>query len=113
MAILVLNYKFSSIVCHPKQLHENNRRRRDGPPLDLLNPEYNILKIAGSSFGLKHSSETIAKLKNHILTEEQKAKHLEHLNRMHANLEFKANQLDRWKRLNADPEYQAKRLAAL
>jgi group I intron endonuclease len=31
--------------------------------LDLLNPEYNILKIAGSSLGKKHSEETLAKLK--------------------------------------------------
>lgn len=31
--------------------------------LDLLNPEYNILKIAGSSLGFKHSEKTIAKMK--------------------------------------------------
>ena len=34
--------------------------------LDLLKPEYNILKVAGSSLGFKHSPETIAKLKNRI-----------------------------------------------
>lgn len=33
--------------------------------IDLLNPEYNILKTAGSTLGHKHSSETIAKLKNY------------------------------------------------
>ena len=31
--------------------------------LDILNPAYNILKIAGSSQGFKYSPETIAKLK--------------------------------------------------
>jgi group I intron endonuclease len=31
--------------------------------LDLLKPEYNILKTAGSLLGFRHSSETIAKLK--------------------------------------------------
>jgi group I intron endonuclease len=31
--------------------------------LDLYKPKYNILKIAGSSHGFKHSPETIAKLK--------------------------------------------------
>ncbi len=31
--------------------------------LDLLNPEYNILKIAGSSLGHKHTSDTIEKFK--------------------------------------------------
>ena len=31
--------------------------------LDMFNPNYNILKLAGSSQGFKHSPETIAKLK--------------------------------------------------
>jgi hypothetical protein len=30
--------------------------------LDLLKPEYNILPVAGSSLGLKHSAETKAKM---------------------------------------------------
>ena len=30
--------------------------------MDLLSPEYNILKIAGSSLGYKHTEETIAKM---------------------------------------------------
>lgn len=46
--------------------------------LDLLKPEYNILKKAGSSLGFKHSEETIAKFKeiskNRIYSEERKAK---------------------------------------
>jgi group I intron endonuclease len=32
--------------------------------MNLLKPEYNILKFAGSSTGKKHSLETIAKFKN-------------------------------------------------
>lgn len=32
--------------------------------LDQFKPNYNILKLAGSSFGFKHSPETIVKLKN-------------------------------------------------
>ena len=51
--------------------------------LDLHKPKYNILKLAGSSQGFKHSPETIAKLKlkhsginhprfNKIVSEEQK-----------------------------------------
>ena len=31
--------------------------------LDCLKPEYNILKIAGSSLGFKHSEETKVKIK--------------------------------------------------
>ena len=41
--------------------------------IDLLGPEYNILKTAGSSFGYKHTAETLAKLRGRILSEEAKA----------------------------------------
>lgn len=38
---------------------------------DTLKPEYNILKIAGSSFGFKHSPKTIARMKTlHLLDDE-------------------------------------------
>ena len=30
--------------------------------IDLLKPEYNILKIAGSSLGFKHTEESLAKM---------------------------------------------------
>lgn len=44
--------------------------------IDLLNPEYNILKVAGSSFGYKHTIESLKKMsdiaKNR--SEETKAK---------------------------------------
>ena len=46
---------------------------------DLLKPEYNILKIAGSRLGYKHSLETLAKFKNRSYTLEHRAKLLEHL----------------------------------
>lgn len=46
--------------------------------LDMLRPKYNILKIAGSSLGFRHSPETIAKFKqtrkNRVFSEETKAK---------------------------------------
>lgn len=32
--------------------------------LDLLKPEYNILKIAGSSLGFKHTEETLIQMRN-------------------------------------------------
>jgi len=37
--------------------------------MDLLNPEYNVLKFAYSSLGYKHSANTIALLKNKITPE--------------------------------------------
>lgn len=41
--------------------------------LDLLKPEYNNLKTAGSSLGYKHTEETLIKLKARALTPEQLA----------------------------------------
>ena len=38
--------------------------------LDLLKPEYNICKIAGSRLGTKHSLETLLKYKNRTLSPE-------------------------------------------
>jgi group I intron endonuclease len=38
--------------------------------MDLFKPEYNILKIAGSSTGFKHSPETLLKFKNRKLNPE-------------------------------------------
>lgn len=47
--------------------------------LDLLKPEYNVLRTAGSRLGYKHSPETITKFKNRQFTLEHKAKLLDHL----------------------------------
>lgn len=43
--------------------------KREQYYIDLLKPEYNILKIAGSSLGYLHSSESLAKMsgKNHVM----------------------------------------------
>lgn len=57
--------------------------------LDHLKPEYNILKVAGSPLGFKHSAETIAKLKG-------RKKSLETIAKMKAHIwtaEDKANNL--------------------
>jgi group I intron endonuclease len=42
--------------------------------INLLKPEYNILKNAGSSLGFQHSAETLANMRNRKLSEEHKAK---------------------------------------
>jgi group I intron endonuclease len=42
--------------------------------INLLKPEYNILKIAGSLLGFKHSEETLANMRKRKLSEEHKAK---------------------------------------
>jgi group I intron endonuclease len=44
--------------------------------IDLLNPEYNILKVAGSLFGYKHTPESLEKMREIALnrSDETKAK---------------------------------------
>jgi group I intron endonuclease len=74
--------------------------------LDLLNPDYNILKIAGSSLGYKHSPETKAKMKDRIWSEEHKAEHLERLKRLHVNPEHRAKRLEQLNHLNSSPEHE-------
>ena len=46
--------------------------KREQYYLDLLNPEYNILKSAYSLLGFKHSAENIAKFKLRKVTQEHK-----------------------------------------
>jgi group I intron endonuclease len=41
---------------------------------DLLNPEYNVLQVAGSSLGFKHSEETLKKFRERKYSEETRAK---------------------------------------
>jgi len=42
--------------------------------IDLLKPNYNILKIAGSSLGYKHTEEVLLKMKNRIASLEARQK---------------------------------------
>jgi hypothetical protein len=42
--------------------------------LDILKPEYNIVEIAGSTLGYKHSEESLKKMRNFILSDEVLAK---------------------------------------
>jgi group I intron endonuclease len=80
--------------------------------LDLLKPEYNILEFAYSSIGFKHSAATLKKLKDRILTPEQKFKLKKHLNELNSKQftdEFKSklskgtanlNRLSKGKKVN-------------
>lgn len=43
-----------------------NLREREQYYFDLLKPEYNVLKIAGSLLGFKHSEESLLKLRSHL-----------------------------------------------
>lgn len=84
--------------CEPSELI-----KREQYYIDLLKPEYNILKIAGSPLGIKRSKETIAKLKAVALSrsEEVLAKNREHLKRLNASQSHK----DHLTKLNASLEH--------
>ncbi len=41
-------------------------KEREQYYIDLFNPEYNILKIAGSSIGYKHTKETLTKMQEFL-----------------------------------------------
>lgn len=69
---------------------------------DLLNPEYNLLRVAGLSLGIKHSLATIAKIKSHKFTSGQLAKLREHLNKQNASDEQWAKARERMLKINKD-----------
>jgi len=64
------NFTFEILeYCEP-----SNVIAREQHFIDLFKPEYNILKTAGSSFGYKHTEDTLAKLRARRHTEETLAK---------------------------------------
>lgn len=60
--------------CNPDQLIE-----REQYYIDLINPEYNILRVAGSSLGHRHTEATLAKLRGRELSPEHLIKLRKHL----------------------------------
>ena len=48
----------------------NNVLAREQYYIDLLKPEYNIAEIAGSTLGYKHTSESLAKMRNYVFSDE-------------------------------------------
>lgn len=70
----LLTYGFDNFTleileyCEPSELI-----KREQYYLDLLKPEYNILKVAGSRLGAKHTPEAIAKIKSGALNRSKDA----------------------------------------
>jgi group I intron endonuclease len=89
-----------------------NRIEREQYYFDLLNPEYNILKKAGSPLGYKHSKYSIEKLKSYRLTDDQRVRYLEAIERINCNPHICAKRLEHIKQLNATLE-QKERLKKL
>lgn len=96
------NFKLEILeYCQPSELI-----KREQYYLDLLKPEYNILKVAGSSLGVKRRKETIAKIKAAALnrSEETLAKNREHLKKLNASQKH----IDHLAKLNASLEHISK-----
>jgi group I intron endonuclease len=71
----LLKYGYSKFTLEILEYCEpENVISREQYYLDLLKPEYNILKIAGSNLGFKHAEETIAKFRNRTHSKETRAK---------------------------------------
>lgn len=74
--------------------------------LDLLNPEYNILKKAGSRLGSKHSLEVIAKMRAKVIAPERLAAFNARFARLHKNPEIQAKRLTVLKVYNLSSDHQ-------
>lgn len=96
------NFKLEILeYCNSSQLIE-----REQYYIDLLKPEYNILKVARSSLGVKRSIETKAKIRAGALSrsEEALAKNREHLKKLNASQQHK----DHLVKLNTSLEHISK-----
>jgi len=89
----LLKYGYSNFILEILEYCEKKETiLREQYYLDIILPEYNVLKIAGSSLGFKHSAETIEKMKAaHMYDNEIK------LNRKLARLGFKVSEETRLK----------------
>jgi group I intron endonuclease len=109
--------------CDPEKAIE-----REQYYLDLLKPDYNILKTAGSSLGFKHPEgaktrgkywtlKRQAKHREYLInltkTLEWREKNLEHMKNLNANQAIKDQRLEHLKRLNSSEEHKAKISASL
>lgn len=110
----LVKYKNVSIICKALLKHGHNEFSLDileycGPEvviereqyyMDLLQPEYNTLKVAGSTLGYNHTEETRAKFKARVFSEEYKAKQKDHLARHNKSEEQRAKAKERILKIN-------------
>lgn len=71
----LLKYGFSNFSLKILELCDReNLLKREQDYLDKLNPSYNIVKTAGSTLGYKHTPESLAKMREFVLSEEVRAR---------------------------------------
>jgi len=67
----LLKYGFSNFTLEILEYcNEENVLEREQYYMDLFKPEYNIVEIAGSTLGYKHTPESLAKMRNFVLSDE-------------------------------------------
>jgi len=67
----LLKYGFSNFSLEILEYcNEDNVLKREQYFIDLMKPEYNIVQTAGSTLGYKHTPESLAKMRDFILSEE-------------------------------------------
>lgn len=69
----LLKYGFSSFRLEILEYCSvNELLKKEQHYMDLIKPKYNIVEIAGSNLGYKHSESTLEKMKNFILSDDAK-----------------------------------------
>lgn len=67
----LLKYGFSNFTLEILEYcNEENILEREQYYMDLFKPEYNIVEIAGSTLGYKHTPESLAKMRDFVLSDE-------------------------------------------
>lgn len=70
----LLKYGYSNFQLEILEYCEANKAvEREQYYLDICNPEYNILKVAGSTLGYKHTEETLVKFRGRTHSEKTRA----------------------------------------
>jgi NUMOD1 domain len=71
----LLKYGFSNFSLEILEYcNSEDTLKREQYYLDFLKPEYNIVGIAGSTLGYKHSEESLKKMRDFILSDEVMAR---------------------------------------
>src|SRR5712672_2452711 len=67
----LLKYGFSNFILEIlKYCDKNNVIEREPYYMDLIKPQYNIVEIAGSTLGYKHTPESLSKMRDFVLSDE-------------------------------------------
>lgn len=67
----LLKYGFSNFTLEILEYcDKNNVLEREQYYMDILKPQYNIVEIAGSTLGYKHTPESLAKMRDFVLSNE-------------------------------------------